>query len=122
MFEWLEQEISEIKTPRFHSVEGAADAKLRAAVVGSSLQLPGSYKEFVLHFGNTKLYRNSRNDSYRIGVLAGPREAALEDGTRVYHIGWHDGASVYVKPLAGSDEFPVFEFEEDVEERVAESF
>src|SRR5688572_14356491 len=97
MFEWLEREVSLIKTPRFHLVDGPADQKLQEAVIRSSLPLPASYKEFILRFGNAKLYRNSRNDSYRIGVFAAPRAATLDDGMRIYHLGFHDGASVYVK-------------------------
>jgi hypothetical protein len=121
MFEWLEHEISVIKTPGFHSVDGPADAKLREAVTASPLRLPLSYQQFVLKFGNAKLYRRSRN-GYRIGVFAGPREATLNDGTRVYHLGFHDGASVYVKPSSGTARFPIFEFEENFEEKVAGGF
>ncbi len=122
MFEWLEQEMSSIRTPRFHVVDGPADAKLREAVVGSGSAVPSVYKEFVLKFGNAKLYRNARNNSYRVGVFAGPRGAVLADGTRIYHIGFHDGASVYVKHKSGSDPFPIYEWESGAEEEVAVSF
>jgi hypothetical protein len=122
MFEWLEREISEIKTPRFHLIEGPTEVKLKEAVLKSDLRLPPSYREFVLKFGNAKLYRRAQNDSYRIGVFAGPREGTLSDGTNVYHLGFHDGASVYVKPSFESTELPIFEFEEDSEEQVAENF
>src|SRR6266481_1232513 len=122
MFEWLEREIIEVKTPRFHSITGPADAKLQDAIITSRMPLPASYVEFVLKFGNARLYRNARNDSYRIGIFAGPRKATLEDGTIIYHIGFHDGASVYVKPKSSSIDLPIYEFEEYVEEKVAESF
>jgi hypothetical protein len=122
MFEWLEQEISAIKTPRFHVVDGPVEAKLREAVMQSDLPLPPSYREFVLKFGNAKLYRMPRCDSYRIGVFAGPREATLSDGARIYHLGFHDGASVYVKPGSNSTELPIFEFESGSEEKVADDF
>jgi hypothetical protein len=122
MFEWLEEEISAIKTPRFHLVDGPANAELRDAVMQSSLPLPSSYREFVLKFGNAKLYRRARNDSYQVHVYAGPREGTLNDGTRLYHLGSHDGASVYVKPDPNSAKLPIFEFEDDSEEQVAESF
>ena len=121
MFEWLEQEISAIKTPRFHVVDGPADAKLRA-VIGSGFPMPSTYKEFVLKFGNAKLYRKTRNDSYHIGVFAAPREVVLENGTRIFHVGFHNGASVYVKRLSNSGPLPVFEYESDSEEEVANSF
>lgn len=123
MFEWLEQEISSIKTPKFHLVEGPVDAKLREAIAQSPPVVPESYKEFVLKFGNSRLYRIARNDSYRIGVFAGPRKAVLADGTILQHLGFHDGANVYVKPsVAHSSKQPIFEFEDGYEERVAEDF
>lgn len=122
MFEWLEQEISAVKTCRFHVVDGPADAKLREAIVGTNFPMPSAYKEFVLKFGNAKLYRNARNDSYKMGVFAGPREAVLENGTPVYHIGFHDGASAYMKGLSKSDAFQIFEFDSGLEEKVASGF
>lgn len=122
MFEWLEQEVSVIKTPRFHVVDGPAGAKLREAVTQPGLPLPPSYREFVLKFGNAKLYHRGESDSYRIGVFAGPRAATLHDGVRICHLGFHDGASVYVKPGSGSTELPVFEFQSGPEEEVADSF
>jgi hypothetical protein len=121
MFDWLEKEISAIKTPRFHVVDGPADAKLREAMIQSTLPLPLSYREFVLKFGNAKLYRQAQSDSYQVGVFAGPREVILSDGTSIYHLGFYDGASVYVKSAPSSGEPPIFEFEES-EERVSESF
>jgi len=122
MFEWLEEEISKVKTPRFHVVDGPADAKLREAVTEAGLDVPPAYKEFVLKFGNAKLYRNTRNSSYQIGVFASPREAVLGSGKRIYHIGFHNGASVYLKHLSNSSPLPIFEFESSWEEAVASSF
>jgi hypothetical protein len=122
MFEWLEQEIFAIKTPRFHVVDGPAEAKLREAVRQSNLPLPPAYREFVLKFGNAKLYRMAASDSYRIGIFAGPKEATLADGTGIYHLGFHDGASVYVKPEPNSTVLPIFEFESGSEEKVADDF
>jgi hypothetical protein len=122
MFEWLERELAAIHTPRFHVVDGPADARLREAVVQSSLPLPSSYKEFVLRFGNARFYRRVRSDSYQIGVFAGPREATLRDGTRIYTIGFHDGATVYVKDGYESTEVPIFEFESSSENEAANGF
>ena len=121
MFEWLEREISAIKTPGFHLVDGPAEGKLREAVLQSDLPLPPSYREFVLKFGNAKLYRMSLR-GYQVGVFAGPREAMQNDGTCIYHLGFHDGASIYVKPVSSAAELPVFEFEDDSEEKVADEF
>lgn len=120
MYEWLEQELAAVKTPRFHIVDGPADSRLREAVMQSSIQMPSSYKEFVLRFGNARLYRRSRNDSYIIGVFAGPRMQTLNDGTQLYQVGFHDSACVSVElGLAGC---PVFEFEAGLEEKAADDF
>jgi len=121
MFEWLEQEISSIKTPKFHLVDGPVDSRMRDAILQASLSGLGAYKEFVLKFGNAKLYRGSRS-GYCIVVFAAPRESSLDDGSRLYHLGSHDGAKVYVKPAKDSSELPIFEFEDGNEERVAGDF
>jgi hypothetical protein len=122
MFEWLEEEISQIKTPRFHMVDGPTKGKLQEAVIQSSLLVPVSYMEFVLKFGNAKLYHRVESDSYKVGVFAGPREAKLNDGTRILHLGFHDGASAYVKPASNSVEIPIYEFESGPEKRMSSSF
>ena len=46
MFEWLEQEIAAIKTPRFHLIDGPANAKLREAVARTPAQLSSDVYEF----------------------------------------------------------------------------
>jgi hypothetical protein len=121
MFEWLEEEIATIKTPRFHVVDGPVPERLAEAVFQSEVPLPVSYREFVLEFGNAKLYRRSRN-GYQIGVFAGPREFTLKDGTNIYHLGFHDGANIYVKPDLNLDELPVFELQDGSEKKVADDF
>jgi hypothetical protein len=122
MFEWLEKELSEVKTPRFHLVEGPADAQLRDAVDRSDLALPPSYKEFVLKFGNSKLYRRAKNDSYRIGVYAGPKREVLSDGSELFRIGFHDGAKVYFRPSNSTSESQILELESSGLEKVADDF
>ena len=122
MFDWLELEISAIKTPRFHRIDGPVDEELRDAIVQTNLPVPASYREFVLKFGNARLYRDAHNDSYQVGVFAGPRLSTLSGGTHIYHLGFHDGASVYVKPPSVSEEYPIFEFETGLEQIVAEDF
>src|ERR1700719_1368324 len=94
MFDWLEQEIWTIKTRGFHVVDGPADAGLRAAVEGSEAPIPRSYKEFVLRFGNAKLYKQL--SYYKVGVLASPREEVnKESGEVFYRFGHYDANSAY---------------------------
>ena len=114
MFEWLENEIAEVKTPRFHVIDGPAGPEFKDIILNSKLPLPSSYREFVLKFGNAKLYRNSR-EGYAVVVFAGPREAVLKHVGAIYYIGFHDSASVYVKSCFNEGLVPVFEFEMDEE-------
>jgi len=110
-----------IKTPRFHKVDGPADPKLREAVMRADHMVPQSYKAFVLKFGNAKLYRTSRT-GYRIGIFSAPRQSTLNDGTRIYHFGFNDGASVYFKPSSQSRAPLIFEYEDNSEQEVATDF
>jgi len=121
MFEWLEEEIVAIKTRRFHVIAGTVGGKLEMAVFQSEVHLPVSYCEFILKFGNARLYRQSRN-GYQIGIFAGPREMVLKDGTKVYHLGFYDGANIYVKADLNFDELSIFEFQDGSEEKVADNF
>jgi hypothetical protein len=109
MFDWLEQEIGAIKTRRFHVVDGLADAALRGAFEASGVALPRSYKEFVLRFGNAKLYR--KLDYYKVGVMAPKEVVEKTTGEPLYLIGHHDSSSAYFKKslLSGEEEAPVFE-------------
>lgn len=109
MFDWLDQEIEAIKTRRFHVVDGPADASLRMAVEGSGAPLPRSYKEFVLRFGNAKLYK--KHGYYIVGVLAAPVEEQSPDGESLYRIGHYQSSNAYFKGshLRGEEEAPVFE-------------
>ena len=122
MFEWLEQEILAVKTPRFHVVDGPANELLEQAIRESTIPLPQGYPEFVLRFGNAKLYRNPQNNSYRIGVFGAPRAAILRDGTHIYHIGFHDGANVYVKPTSKNNKTSFFEFDAGSEKDLGTNF
>lgn len=118
MFEWLQKELQAVKTPRFHLVEGAVDPRLSDAIIGSKVPLPLSYKEFVLKFGNAKLYRNSRN-GYLITIFAGPREIS-NGGDGAYQIGYHDGASVCIVTRDGRGQ--IFEIESNAWVNVSEDF
>lgn len=122
MYEWLEQEIAAIHTPRFHLVDGPASAEMQEIILRSGLPVPASYMQFVLKFGNAKLYRDVRHNRYEIGVFAAPRVSTLADGTQLYHIGFHDGASVYIKPGENLDTLPIYEFEAGEEDRAADDF
>ena len=122
MFEWLEKEISAVKTPRFHLVTGPAETTSEGVAVHSDLQLPECYREFILRFGNARLYHKANNNSYLIGVFADPKKGTSEDGNPIYDIGFHDGARVCMKPIPDRHEFAILEVELGVEEFVAKDF
>jgi hypothetical protein len=110
MFEWLEEEIRSVRTPHFHEVDGPAPPDLRSAVEQSPVALPPSYKEFVLRFGNVKLYRYSH--LYWVRVYAAPRQAESARGEPLLNFGRTAVGFVYFKEalLLPGGESPVFEY------------
>lgn len=122
MYEWLENEISSVKTPGFHVVDGPAGEEMKNAIMRTTIPVPISYVEFVLKFGNARLYRDPRGDAFAIGVFAAPRERALENDASLYHLGFRDSASVYVKESNDQATFAIYEHESGDEDRVADDF
>lgn len=121
MYEWLEREITQIKTRKFHLVDGPASPLMRERVRNSTLPVSASYKEFVLRFGNARLYREARN-GYSIGVFAGPNELVRSDGSVLFQIGFFDGASACIRPAHKPPGFPIVELEAESEAEVAGDF
>ncbi len=113
MYDWLAREISAVKEQKFFVVDGPADRKLRRAIQRSTLSAPNSYKEFVLRFGNCKLYRmDNEIDRYHLEVFASMREAETVDKQDLLLIGSFGGRPAYFKAtvLAADDDCPVFEW------------
>lgn len=114
MFEWLVDEMAKIKTRKFHLVDGPASPELREAVENTAFPLPPSYKEFVLRFGNAKLYRrlDDYNSYYLIEVYAGPREAVSDVGEPLVQFGRTHTSLAYFKEslLVEGGESPIFEW------------
>lgn len=112
MFEWLDEELAEIKTPKFHLIDGPAPADLRQAIETCEIALPRSYKEFVLRYGTAKLYREG--SYYKVTVYAGPREAETKEGDQLVNFGRTDHSLAYFKAalLVEGQESPVFEWAE----------
>lgn len=110
MFEWLVDEMATIKTRKFHLVDRPASPQLREAVENTGFPLPPSYKEFVLRFGNAKLFR--RSSYWLVEVYAGPREADSDDGEPLVQFGRTHTSLAYFKEalLVEDGESPVFEW------------
>lgn len=113
MFESLVEEIEGIKTHKFHLIEGPASPDLREVISKAVLPLPPSYTNFVLRFGNAKLYR--RTNYYLIEIYAGPREAATPSGEPLIGFGRTHSSLAYFKTslLVEGGESPVFEWRHD---------
>lgn len=113
MFERLVEELARIRTRKFHIVDGPAPHELRQAVLVSSVPVPLSYKEFILRFGNARLYR--QGGIYLVQVLAAPREAHSDEGEPLLHFGQTDLALAYFKEtlLVPGCESPVFEWHQE---------
>jgi hypothetical protein len=108
MFEWLEKELNKIKTPKFHIVDGKVSEELRKAIESSTLDIPPSYKEFVLKFGNANLYR--QGSIYLVRVYASPREEESNHGERLINFGRTDKGLAYFKEISlkKDEESPVY--------------
>lgn len=106
-YKWLQEELSTIKTSRFHVVEGGGSEALRTA---NRLDLPRSYREFVQEFGKAKLYKVK--GGYALGVLAAPSAAVGPDGVPLLCVGHYQSAKAYFKQseLAEVKEPPVYEW------------
>ena len=113
MFETLAKEIEDTANRKFHLIEGNASPQLREAIRKSRLLLPPSYTNFVLHFGNAKLYR--RANYYLIEIYAGPRAAATPSGEPLIQFGRTHSSLAYFKTslLLEGVESPVFEWSHD---------
>jgi len=109
MYEWLNEEISRIRTRRFHMVDGPASAETRRSIVSCDAPLPPSYKDFILRFGNAALYRHGT--FYYITISASPINSVTDSGERYLQFGRTWTSNVFFKQdlLSRGRESPVFE-------------
>jgi len=121
MYDWLEKELAEIKTPKFHLVDGPATEALRGHIHDLGVPIPPSYEEFIVRFGNAKLYR--QGSSYIVGVRAFP-EPAMNGPEPLRSIGHFDDVRAYFKDglLLPGCEAPVFEWGSAGLRRASETF
>jgi len=110
LFAWLERELATIQTRKFHLVDGPASAELAAAIRNSGVPVPPSYLEFVLRFGNAKLYRLGGN--YIVQVYASLTECSSPDHGALLQFGRTDLSQAYFQEalLREGKESPVFEW------------
>ena len=110
MYDWLEDEMVRIKANKFHLVDGPLSAEQREMVEQAELPVPPSYRQFVIRFGNAKLYRHG--GVYLVQVFTVPADAESDDGEALLHFGRTDMALAYFKEslLVPGEESPVFEW------------
>lgn len=110
MFDWLQKEIASINTPKFHLVDGPLAHEQAEMVRSAALDVPPSYKDFVIQFGNAKLYR--QGSVYLVQVYAVPDEAESREGEPLVHFGRTDLGLAYFKEsrLVAGQESPIFEW------------
>ncbi|KYC35523.1 hypothetical protein WA1_06770 [Scytonema hofmannii PCC 7110] len=124
MYEWLEKEISEIKTRKFHVIKTPGEEVDIAMSMPSDIYslLPPSYVAFLSKFGRAKLYRE--NAYYQVGILNPPQDKILKSGEKVLHIGFFNDSEAYFKYslLIPGKESPVYECTDEGFEKIADSF
>jgi hypothetical protein len=121
-FDWLEQEIAAVKTRRFFEVDGPASEDPSETIESSAKEVPQSYKDFVLRFGNAKLYKQQAG--YLLGVRATPVETVSRTGERFLCFGHYQESQVCFKVdlLKEGAESPVFENHQGALKEVAPGF
>ncbi len=122
MYEWLETEMSEINTPKFHVIKGNKAEGILESSKEFYLAFPPSYLAFITKFGGANLYRY--NNYYQIGVLNPPQQKILNNGQKLWVIGHFDDSKAYflASQLQAGRESPIYEETEDGLEKIADSF
>lgn len=114
MFEWLEEEISVIKTPKFHLVTASVSEANDHVPNGLLGVLPPSYLEFRAKFGAAKLYR--KRNAYLVNLYGILSEVPLDETDSLVTIGWtssHGDAYFRSSLLRTNLEASVFEYDPD---------
>lgn len=92
-YQWLRQELDEIKVPDFHVVEGVSLLKLAKETKDLRPLLPEDYLYFVDNFGKVKLYKTV--GGYSLGVLDVPVAVNSSDGKKMLKFGYYEESDVY---------------------------
>lgn len=124
MYEWLEKEINEIKTLKFHVAETEKGKLDITKTISSNFYslLPPSYIAFISKFGGAKLYK--KNNGYQVGVLNPPQKKILKSGEELLRVGHFDDLEAYFRfsLLIPGKESPIYEWSDEGFEKIADSF
>ena len=107
MYEWLDQEISNVKTPKFFLTHEESTTDRHDDVFLATM--PTAYGEFLSKFGRSKFFRIFTG-GYIIGIFEIPQTETIDLET-YWYIGWYDERRVLLKDIRQTrpDECPVFE-------------
>lgn len=114
MYEWLEEEIASIKTPKFHLVKASVSEAKDNNSEGLLKILPPSYLEFRVKFGAAKLYRYSNH--YQVIIAGTLNQVTIDENESLVSFGFsssHGYAYFLSSLLRPNLESPVFEYDPD---------
>jgi hypothetical protein len=122
MFEWLRNEIAQIKTNKFHVIEGKNNKLASSFPEWLYSLLPPSYVAFESEFGGVQLYR--MGSYYKVRVFNVPEIVVSNTDDYLIEFGYFGDCRAYFRLalLIAGGETPVFEWDEEGPEEVATSF
>src|SRR5262245_27209883 len=95
-FKWLEEEISPVRTGKFFRTYAPVAPGILAEFESRFGLLPDDYKSFLLHFGQTKLFRIPDRNEYEMIIYGIPQVSNREGSDQFVRIGLRDGNVVYL--------------------------
>jgi hypothetical protein len=106
-FDWLEREVDQIKTPKFHIFDSRSTSEEGHAIQNLA---PPSYRAFLGRFGGASLYRI--RDAYRVRVKPFLEPGKSLRGETLWCFGYFESSRAYFKEslLRTGRESPVFEW------------
>lgn len=95
-FEWLDKDIENIKSNRFHIFEKLSSADLVFEINNENLEIHGSYADFLLKFGYARFFTDHQDvPIMSVYPLKEFRRVYLKDGSSFLGFGFRGGKSFY---------------------------
>lgn len=95
-FEWLDQEIKNIKSNRFHIFEKISSVDLVLKINDENLNIRGSYADFLVRFGYARFFTDHQDAPIMsVYPLKEFRRVDLKDGSSFFGFGFRGNKSFY---------------------------
>lgn len=95
-FEWLDQEVKNIKSNRFHIFEKLSPIDLVFKINNESLEIRGSYADFLVKFGYARFFTDHQDTPVMsVYPLKEFRRVDFKDGSSFFGFGFRGGRSFY---------------------------